>query len=118
MAQLSAYITDDPSLLQRTDNAYGRTLLYMASWNGHFDVVEMLLDRGAGKDKANKGGWTPLMIAAYCGHSEVVELLLRRDALLYLRLENGKTALDIAREEGYLAIVDLMRKVRAWGPSL
>ena len=117
LAQLTADITKTPPLLQRTDPE-GRTLLYIASWHGRLHVVELLLDRGADKDKASNDGWTPLMAAAAYGKVKVVEVLLRRNARLDLRNKDGMTALDVARDRGRAVIVDLLVNVRAWGPLL
>ena len=114
MAQVTAEVSRDPSLLQRTDTD-GYTLLYIASGYGHLAVVELLLDQKADKDKTNNRGWTPLMEAAYNGKLEVVELLLRRNVRLDIRDLIGRTALDMATLKGHAAIVDVLTQVRGWG---
>lgn len=43
-------------------------LLLAAAYNGHFDVCQLLLDRGADLNKSTKYGWSPLGAAAYNGH--------------------------------------------------
>ena len=79
-------------------------------------MVELLLDRGADKDKADRDGWTPLMAAASSGEVQVVEVLLRRNAALDLQDKKGRTALDLASRRGRTAIVDLLNEVRAYEP--
>jgi len=55
------------------------TPLGWAAWNGHEQVVEMLLKRGdIDPDKAGSEGQTPLYYAAHRGHAEVAKMLLER----------------------------------------
>ncbi|MBR2145314.1 MAG: ankyrin repeat domain-containing protein, partial [Akkermansia sp.] len=55
----------------------GGTPLYQAAWDGHAEVVKLLLAApGIDVNKANKYGSTPLYWAARFGHAEVVKLLL------------------------------------------
>jgi ankyrin repeat protein len=51
-----------------------------ACQNGHRDVAELLLDRGADVRQAQQGGWTALMLARATAHADVIELLLSRGA--------------------------------------
>jgi ankyrin repeat protein len=57
-----------------------RTFLHVASSNGHANIVEKLLDKGAEIDKEDKIGITPIMDAVATGHLNIVQLLLNRGA--------------------------------------
>ena len=59
---------------------YEQSLLYVASWNGHIDVVRKLLDAGADVGKPSKYGVTPLHVSSHNGEKEVVKLLLENGA--------------------------------------
>ena len=62
----------------------GRTPLYVASHQGHKEVVEVLINKGAAMDLGNKNGETPLYIASQEGKKKVVELLIRKGAAIDL----------------------------------
>ena len=47
---------------------------------GHLEVVRLLVDAGADKDKVNKFGSTPLYVASDYGHLEIVRLLVEKGA--------------------------------------
>lgn len=51
-------------------------LLYIASQNGHADVVKLLMDNRAKIETPNKNGATPLFIASQEGHANVVKILV------------------------------------------
>lgn len=61
-----------------------QSLLHWACFEGHANIVDMLIQRGARMTCMNMGDDTPLHIAASKGHRDVVflvsflELLLRR----------------------------------------
>ena len=87
---------DAPTVASRDLN--GRTLLHVASWKGHYDVVELLLTAwkkaaaGSPSQAAlrvdidarfawnKQEGWTAFSVAAFCGHADVIELLRRNGA--------------------------------------
>ena len=64
------------------------------AYNGHEDVVELLLDGGAHLDRADKYGRTPLHFAI--GKLEVVKVFLDRGAEIDKEDGNGSTPLRLA----------------------
>jgi ankyrin repeat protein len=57
----------------RGESYKGATALYIASQNGHLEVVQCLLAMGKAnfESAAKTNGWTALMIASFNGHSAV-----------------------------------------------
>ena len=72
------------------------TPLHMASFNGHCEVVQLLLNKGADPNKTNRYGSTPLHRASSSGHKEVVLLLLEGGADRDVTNNFGSTPLDFA----------------------
>lgn len=58
------------------------TPLQRACWEGHVQVVQLLLARGATLEKASNGGQTALHRACQRGHTDVIKLLLQHGANL------------------------------------
>ena len=58
----------------------GRTPLTEAVWEGHVEVVKLLLERGANPNARKNDGATPLSIATGRGHKEIAELLKKAGA--------------------------------------
>jgi len=81
-------------------NAYRRTALHAAAYNGHLDVCRLLLDWGAKVDPVDVWGETPLHDAAWKGHLSVVQLLVERGADVRLKRKDGITARELARTNG------------------
>ena len=66
---------------QHPDSEEGMTALGMASFKGKAEIVSLLLEAKADKDKAcGFRGATPLVLAATMGHEQVVQLLLAAGA--------------------------------------
>ena len=58
----------------------GYTPLFIASQNGHCEVVSMLLAKeGVDVNQARDDGATPLFAASSNGHCEVVSMLLAKE---------------------------------------
>ena len=68
-----------PSAVHR-ENEDKYTPLHRASFNGHHEVVRLLIDKGASVDAIDNGGWTPLHCAAYSSHLETARLLVHAGA--------------------------------------
>jgi hypothetical protein len=54
----------------------GWTALHWCAADGHADVAELLLERGADLEAAGANGWTPLHLAANNGRLDMARLLL------------------------------------------
>lgn len=84
--------------------------MYSAARNGHTEVVQFLLDRGAAIDTRGFFGGTGLHWSAINGHRETVELLIARGANLEIRDEQfDSTPESWADEGGHAVIVELLR---------
>jgi len=57
--------------------------LHAASHNGHSDLVQILINKGAGVDATRSDGRTSLQLAAIKGHSAVVRVLLAAGAKIW-----------------------------------
>jgi ankyrin repeat protein len=94
----------------------GRTPLFDAIGRKHFDVAELLVDRGARVDATNAGGDTPLHVAAAAGEAPV-RLLLRHGAKPEVTDALGVTPLLVAAGYGDVetvkALVEAGADVRA-----
>ena len=63
-----------------------------ASYNGHTEVVQLLLGKGAAVDEKAKDGRTALVQAGRNSHTEVVQLLLDKGAAVDVKDTYGRTA--------------------------
>ncbi|KAL9039842.1 MAG: hypothetical protein Q9180_002290 [Flavoplaca navasiana] len=61
--------------IELAENVFGWTPLFIASVEGHFCIVELLVDAKADVDKADSSGWTAQEHAALRGHIEIAEKL-------------------------------------------
>ncbi|KAK9504836.1 hypothetical protein O3M35_009016 [Rhynocoris fuscipes] len=78
----------------------GWTPLHLASYFGHRDVVEVLLDNGADINAVNDAGDTALHKAAFIGREDLVLLLVERNADVNIRNGEGRTAREVGAEGG------------------
>ena len=86
-----------------------RTPLYRAAYNGHREIIELLITKGADLDVKDGNGWTPLHGAAYKGYERIVALLIARGAHLNAKDADGDTPLDWAKNKPETA--ELLRKL-------
>jgi len=89
-------------------NFYGWPPLAYAAFNGHAQIAEYLLKRGAEINATTENGSTALFFAARYGHLEVVKLLLNHEADVSVANELGETAVDWAVKGRNTDIVDVL----------
>jgi ankyrin repeat protein len=89
----------------------GRTPLHQAAWDGHKEIVELLITNSANVDALDRYRETPLHAAADEGHKEIAELLITNGADVdgkYNTNYNTKTPLHYAAGEGHKEIIELL----------
>jgi ankyrin repeat protein len=77
---------------------------------GFADVVETLIQAGAGIETPITYGIRPLMLAAGYGETAVVERLLRAGADVLARNDGGLTALMMVKEKFYVDVINLLHE--------
>ncbi|XP_014278504.1 putative ankyrin repeat protein RF_0381 [Halyomorpha halys] len=89
----------------------GKTPLISAVSEGHEDVVEALLNRGASLHATDDGrGNTALHIAAKKGYLKIAEILLKHGHKIDIKNSDGKTPLDEAIAGRHSSIINLLIK--------
>ncbi len=88
----------------------GNTLLMLASYHGHLEIVQALLDCGAEPDRRNLRGQTPLGGVAFKGYVEIAESLLNAGADLNADQGGGMTALMFASLFGRTEMIRLLEQ--------
>ncbi|CAH8837483.1 unnamed protein product [Trichobilharzia szidati] len=78
-----------------TVNRYSETALFIASYYGDIDMVDLLLSRDADPNLQTTEGNTPLHSAACNGHTEVMQKLIAAGADENLKNSQGLTASDL-----------------------
>ncbi len=105
---IGKYLLDKGASL---DDPSGWTPLHVAAYRGHLDFVQLLIERGADVNRADKYGGTPLMQAAQNGNLAIVKLLMAKGADLHAFVHYvgapaaGETAVGKAAEYNHPDVV-------------
>ena len=105
------------------NHANGGTTLIHTWYNGHKNVVKLLLDSSDRIDMNARSnyGCTAFMYACQCGYKDVVKLLLDHSKPsfdLNAKNENGETAMMIACRRGHQDIVKLIQSKLTFSSKL
>eukprot|EP00731_Ephydatia_muelleri_P032874 Em0024g418a len=96
-----------------SDTNDGRSPLYMASQEGHLDVVKTLIEAGANIHQAEKDGQSPLFISCLNGHLDIVKTLIEAGANINQATKKGGSSLGAASYKGHLNIVKTLMEAGA-----
>jgi len=94
-AKLKELLAASPALIDARDTD-DSTALHCASWKGHVETVQALIDAGAPVNIHNKNdhwGTTPLHAAAHANQAKIVEALIAAGADVNAIDGNGQTPL-------------------------
>jgi len=97
------------------DNKHHASLLMWAAHEGHTEVMNLLIQKGANIDTKKTTGETALWFAAQKGQLESLRILVHHDADVNVVGWKGATALEVARKNGHQEIVDYLRDAGAGG---
>ncbi|XP_034049827.1 ankyrin repeat and SAM domain-containing protein 3 isoform X2 [Thalassophryne amazonica] len=89
-------------------NIGGWTPLMYASYIGHDNIVNLLLEAGVNVNAPTVKGLTPLMLAASCGNESIAYFLLQQGADLELKDSRGWTALFHCTSTGHQMVKFLL----------
>ena len=84
--------------------------LMLASQNGHFSLVELLLKAGANVDLTHSNGCTALHFAASKGHLEIAQALVSRGANVNALSTRGFTPAMDAAQFNHREVVEFLRE--------
>ena len=107
LEKVKAMLEKKPKLVFSKD-AEGGMPLHWAAFNGHKEVVELLLANKADVNGKAANGLTPLHVAAGKGYKDVAELLLANKADANARNNTGVTPLHIAAQFGNKDVAELL----------
>lgn len=100
--------TDELKKVLASLDSTGRTPLSTAIASKKPEVVEVLLEKGAGIDGVDRRGRVALHCAVSMGSEDTVELLLRKGANVDVKDWGGQSPLHYAAYFGHLSIVKLL----------
>jgi ankyrin repeat protein len=102
---LLKYFLEQKQVNLKSENEF----LTLASREGHYEIVEFLIEKEIDVNQQNDDGQNGLHYASRRGHSKIVKLLIEKGIdVNKLRKEDGYNALHIASEEGYEEIVSIL----------
>eukprot|EP00798_Chlamydomonas_sp_ICE-L_P005729 gene5729-6017_t len=103
----------EPGWLDVTD-AWGRTALSIAAWEGNLASIQRLLKFGADVNFVCKGGRTALHCACRSGHTHVVNALLEAGSHGHLPDAKGRTELYMAAANGHAGVIRALLTSPIW----
>lgn len=96
----------DQGIPVNLSNSKGDSLLILAAYNDHADLVRGLLERGADPDRMNDRGQTALSCAVFRQNEQITAELLQAGADAHLGPQNPYAVIDMFGLEDMRAVVD------------
>lgn len=86
----------------------GISCLHIASQEGFLNIVQILVENGAGVDEKGAGNQTALRVAARNGRTDIVKYLMEKGAEIDTRGDDQATPLEAAAGKGHMDIVEML----------
>ncbi|KZL66078.1 hypothetical protein CI238_06213 [Colletotrichum incanum] len=112
LLKLSMHLIGNGADVNAEGGYYGNAL-QAASFRGHQDIVQLLLDKGADVNAEGGNYGNALQAASYRGHQEIVQLLLDKGADVNAKGGYYGNALQAASYQGTQDIIQLLLDKRA-----
>jgi serine/threonine-protein phosphatase 6 regulatory ankyrin repeat subunit B len=90
----------------------GATFLFIATKNGHLEMVKCLIDEKSDVNLAMKNGATSILTASANGHIDVIEILIENKAEVNYHDKDSSTRLYVVSQEGHLKVVTFLIEKR------
>eukprot|EP01134_Creolimax_fragrantissima_P001753 CFRG1753T1 len=90
-----------------------QTPLYMAAYNGHYGIANLLLGAAATVDATNWSNKTPMHAAAAQGYESIVRLLVINGANVNAVDDEGVTPLHLAADSGKASVCGFLMSCQA-----
>jgi ankyrin repeat protein len=97
-----------PELINEKDSGWGRTPLHWAARGVHFEVLKLLVDKGADVKAKDNSDITALHSVAIRGHREAANLLVSKGAELNAVDSFGHTPLSYAITGGHKELAEFL----------
>ncbi|XP_071836319.1 uncharacterized protein [Apostichopus japonicus] len=108
-AVVGLLLSKSTTQLQAKDKR-GRTGLHLASANGHYDMVSLLLGQGSDINASDRNGWTALHFAAKAGYLNVVKLLIESGASPKIETKDGKIPICYSASTNHHEVLSYLMK--------
>ncbi len=82
--------------------------LHMASFNGHEEIVQLLLQHKANPNLLDKQSFYPLQLAASKGRDAICKLLIENGATIEAKTQHGGTALHVAAASDFPSTIQVL----------
>ncbi|CAG2241463.1 ANKRD49 [Mytilus edulis] len=92
---VESILQSDPELIKSCDDDM-YTPLHRACYNGHVDMVKLLIRKNADVNAKTSDGWQPIHSAARWNQSDVIQVLLEHNADINSQTNGGQTPLHLA----------------------
>jgi ankyrin repeat protein len=95
---------------KKREENYGNTPLYWASFQGHVDILHLLVENGADLEAQDNDGERALHSAALFGHLPFIqELISRYHVDINARMNDGRTSLWWARALNHSTVIAFLQ---------